>query len=103
MKSWMIYEKIQEMKRNKLNKSQVSRRLGIDYKTVMKYWDMPPDGFAEKKTQAKVRAKKSDKLKVFYHMKRECIDRKSFRNQEELGLRCFEYLNRYNTKRPPHH
>ena len=57
MKSWMIYEKIQEMKRNKLNKSQVSRHLGIDYKTVMKYWDMPPDGFAKKQIQAKERTK----------------------------------------------
>ncbi len=43
----MIYEKIQELKRNMLNKSQVSRRLGIDYKTVLKYWDMKPDGFAQ--------------------------------------------------------
>lgn len=30
----MTYEKIQELKRNHLNKSQVSRRLCIDYKTV---------------------------------------------------------------------
>ncbi len=36
----------------------------------------------------------------FRHMKRECIDRKSFRNQEELRLTCFEYITRYNTKRP---
>jgi len=63
VKSWMIYEKIQEMKRNKLNKSQVSRHLGIDYKTVMKYWDIPPDGFAKKQIQAKERTKKSDKYK----------------------------------------
>ena len=51
------------MKRNKLNKSQVNRHLGIDYKTVMKYWDMPPDGFAKKQIQAKERTKKSDKYK----------------------------------------
>ncbi len=36
----------------------------------------------------------------FRHMKRECINRKSFRNQEDLRLSCFEYINRYNTKRP---
>ncbi len=36
----------------------------------------------------------------FRHMKRECINRKSFRNQDELRLCCFEYINRYNTKRP---
>lgn len=63
VKSWMMYEKIQEMKRNKLNKSLVSRHLGIDYKTVMKYWNMPPDGFAKKQIQAKERTKKSDKYK----------------------------------------
>ncbi len=63
MKDWMIYEKIQELKRNRLNKSQVSRRLGIDYKTVLKYWDLPPDGFAEKLSQAQTRKKKADKYK----------------------------------------
>ncbi len=36
----------------------------------------------------------------FRHMKRECIDRKSFHNQDELRLTCFEYINRYNSKRP---
>ena len=63
MKDWMIYEKIQELKRNKLNKSQVSRRLGIDYKTVLKYWDMKPDSFAKARDQAKERAKKADKYR----------------------------------------
>ena len=63
MKDWMIYEKIQELKRNKLNKSQVSRRLGIDYKTVLKYWDMKPDGFAKARDHAKERTKKADKYR----------------------------------------
>lgn len=36
----------------------------------------------------------------FRHMKRECINRKSFRNQNELRLCYFEYINRYNSKRP---
>ena len=65
MKDWMIYEKIQEMKRNKLNKSQVSRRLGIDYKTVLKYWDMPPDDFANARNCAEKRKKKADQYKDF--------------------------------------
>ena len=60
MKNWMIYEKIQELKRNHLNKSQVSRRLHIDYKTVSKYWDMPPDEFASYKNRAQRRSKKAD-------------------------------------------
>ena len=63
MKDWMIYEKIQELKRNKLNKSQTSRQLGIDYKTVLKYWDMPPDGFAKALDKSKERTKKADKYK----------------------------------------
>ncbi len=36
----------------------------------------------------------------FRHMKRECINRKCFHNQDELRLTCFEYISRYNTKRP---
>ena len=36
----------------------------------------------------------------FHHMKRECINRKSFRSQNELRLCCFEYINRYNSRRP---
>lgn len=36
----------------------------------------------------------------FRHMKCECINRNSFRNQDELRLCCFEYINRYNSKRP---
>lgn len=36
----------------------------------------------------------------FHHMKRECINRKSFRSLDELRLCCFEYINRYNSKRP---
>ena len=56
MIDWKMYGKIQELKREGLNKSQVARRLNIDYKTVLKYWDMAPDdysaerGFAENRT-----------------------------------------------------
>ena len=65
VKNWMTYEKIQEFKRNKLNKSQVARRLKIDYKTVAKYWDMPPDVYAEKLNEAKSRTKKADQYKDY--------------------------------------
>ena len=65
MKNWMTYEKIQELKRNHLNKSQISRRLGIDYKTVAKYWDMPPDEFAAATNRAQRRKKKADFYKEF--------------------------------------
>ena len=65
MKDWMTYEKIQELKRNHLNKSQVSRRLHIDYKTVTKYWNMPPDEFSTCKNRAHRRKKKADTYKSF--------------------------------------
>ena len=61
----MTYEKIQELKRNHLNKSQVSRRLCIDYKTVAKYWDMPPDEFSTCKNRAQRRRRKADAHKDF--------------------------------------
>ena len=65
MKDWMTYEKIQELKRNHLNKSQVSRRLHIDYKTVTKYWDMPPDEFSACRNRAQRRRRKADVYKDF--------------------------------------
>lgn len=37
---------------------------------------------------------------TFRHMKREYINRKTFHNQDELRLCCFECINRYNSKRP---
>lgn len=61
----MHYEKIQELKRNKLNKTQASHRLGIDRKTVAKYWDMPAEEFAKKKEDSKKRRKKADEYKPY--------------------------------------
>jgi Transposase and inactivated derivatives len=65
VKDWMTYEKIQELKRNHLNKTQVSKRLHIDYKTVLKYWDMPPDEFATCINRAQRRKRKADDYKDF--------------------------------------
>ena len=65
MKDWMTYEKIHELKRNHLNKSQVSRRLHIDYKTVSKYWDMPPDEFSSCRNRAQRRRRKADDYKDY--------------------------------------
>lgn len=56
----MTYEKIQELKRNHLNKAQAARRLHVDYKTIDKYWDMPPDQYAECQTRAQRRRRKAD-------------------------------------------
>lgn len=65
MVDWIMYGKIQELKRNGLNKSQTKRRLKIDYKTVLKYWDITPDDYAAAKAFAESRTKKADKYKPF--------------------------------------
>ena len=65
MKNWMTYEKIQELKRNHLNKSQVAKRLHIDYKTVSKYWNMQPDEFMECTNRAQRRKRKADIYKEY--------------------------------------
>lgn len=65
MVDWIMYGKIQEMKRTGLNKSQTSRHLGIDYKTVLKYWDMSPDEYSATRKVAETRTKKADIYKDF--------------------------------------
>ena len=61
----MTYEKIQELKRNHLNKSQAARRLHADYKTILKYWDMPPDEYAKCRNRAERRRRKADVYKDY--------------------------------------
>lgn len=61
----MIYQKIQEYKRNKYKKNQTARVLGINYRTVEKYWDVAPDRFAEMTAASKTRAKKADPYKDY--------------------------------------
>ena len=65
MIDWMDYGKIQEYKRNGLKKSQVARRLEVDYKTILKYWDMSPTEYAEAEQASKKRRKKADEYKDF--------------------------------------
>ena len=60
MKDWMTYQKIQDMKRDRLNKSQVAKKLAVDYKTVTKYWDMTPEGFLKATNRAARRRRKAD-------------------------------------------
>jgi transposase len=60
MVDWMIYGKIQEYKRKGFNKSQVKRKIGKDYKTVLKYWDMTTDEYAAEKENALSRTRKPE-------------------------------------------
>ncbi|ABR47261.1 Integrase, catalytic region [Alkaliphilus metalliredigens QYMF] len=58
-----MFAEIQGYKSKGLNKSQVARRLEIDYKTVHKYWDMTPDEFASLRQRTESRERKVDKYK----------------------------------------
>ena len=63
MVDWIMYGKIQEQKRNGLNKSQVARNLQINRETVRTYWDMTPAEYSLKLENAKTRTKKADDYK----------------------------------------
>ena len=72
MKDWMVYQQIQECKRNKLTRNQTSNKLGLNYRTVSKYWDMTPDVFAKLKEETKKRSKKTDPYKIYVL---ECLEK----------------------------
>lgn len=65
MVDWIMYSKIQEQKRNGLNKSQTARNLHINRETVRTYWDMTPSEYAMKLENAKTRIKKADDYREF--------------------------------------
>ena len=45
MIDWIMYAKIQELKRQKYKKAKAAKKLHINRETVAKYWDMPPDEY----------------------------------------------------------
>lgn len=55
-----MYTEIQQCRQQGLRKSQVAQALGLDVKTVTKYWLMPPDEFAFAISRGKFRAKRLD-------------------------------------------
>lgn len=57
------FAKIKEEKLRGFKKSQVSRNLELDYKTITKYWDMTNDEYINCTSQSKKRDKKADKYK----------------------------------------
>lgn len=60
MKGWFMFVEIHNYKSLGLNKSQVAKRLSIDYKTVCKYWDMTPSTFSKLQQESQTRSKKID-------------------------------------------
>ncbi|ADI02432.1 hypothetical protein [Syntrophothermus lipocalidus] len=61
MKGWAMYQEIQQLRELGLNKSQAVRKLGIDRRTVSKYWEVTPDEFAQLRQKAKRREKGLDR------------------------------------------
>lgn len=47
MKGYAVYSRIHQMKQLGFSQRQVSRRLGINRKTVRRYWEMPVTEYEE--------------------------------------------------------
>ena len=45
MIDWIMYAKIQDLKRQKYKKAKVAKKLKINRETVTKYWDMTPEEY----------------------------------------------------------
>jgi hypothetical protein len=60
MTDWKMYSEIQQKKKEGFRKTQAARKLGINFRTVDKYWDMPPDKYAHTLEDTRTRIKKGD-------------------------------------------
>ena len=58
MTGWKMYSEIHQLKTTGLNKAQTARHLGINVKTVNKYWNADAEEFAEIKQKGGTRKKK---------------------------------------------
>jgi len=61
MIDWIMYAKIQDLKRLKYKKAKVANKLNLNRETVAKYWNMPPDKYEA--LSNKHRERKPDKYK----------------------------------------
>jgi transposase len=57
---WRMYNQIQDLKKIGLNKSQISRKLGISRPTVKKYINMSPEEYDKELRNMRTRAKRPD-------------------------------------------
>ena len=60
MTDWMVYSKIHAMKNLKFKKTKVAAQLGINYRTVKKFWDMEPQAYEEFRVSSGTRSKLPD-------------------------------------------
>ena len=63
MKGYNVYSKIQQFRQAGLSQRQVARRLGINRKTVKRYWEMPADEY-EQLSSAACRMQYLDKYRA---------------------------------------
>ena len=59
-KGWRLFSEIKNLKESGLKKTQIARYLGVDYKTVTKYFNMKPEELADLN-----RKKKRKKLDIY--------------------------------------
>ena len=57
MKGWKMYSRIHQLKESGFKKSQTAKKLGINIKTVMKYWSMDPDEYYQLLCNSRQRSK----------------------------------------------
>lgn len=59
-----MYSEIHQLKERGLKKSQAARKLGINVKTVSKYWNASPDDFSKILESSSTRSKKLDRYET---------------------------------------
>jgi transposase len=64
LKGWKMFAEIKKYKELGLNKSQVERKLDINYKTVDKYWDMSHEDYSSLSQSSRSRRKKLEKYEA---------------------------------------
>ncbi len=57
MKEWKMYSRIHQLKESGFKKAKVAKKLGINVKTVSKYWAIPPDKYHEMLVNSRQRPK----------------------------------------------
>ncbi|MGB4427845.1 MAG: hypothetical protein WBJ55_11030 [Limnochordia bacterium] len=55
-----MFIEIHQLREAGFNKSEVARKLNLNWKTVDKYWSMEPDDYADTVDQASCRTRKLD-------------------------------------------
>lgn len=60
MKDWKMYTEIQKLKSLGFKMTSASKKLGINFRTIKKYWNMSAEEFESQKEDAIIRVKRAD-------------------------------------------